>query len=648
MIARISRQTIVFSLVTVLVAGFVQAQVPSGSTRPIVDERILPATTKGVFLVTDAIELGKRWDATQLGQLMSDPVMKPFGEDLKRQFSERLSRLRERLGLGLDDLKGVPGGGLSIALTQPNPGEAAIGLLVDVTDHHAEAEKLLKKVAANLTSRGGQMSQQKVGKTTIIVFDLPATDERPAARVGYFLSGNLLGASDNLDLMKEVLQRQMGLPHDTGTLAEVPAFVEVMRRCQADAGGIVPQMRWYVEPLGYIEAVRATLPEAERRRNGPSLLDVFEKQGFESIRGIGGHIDLKAGPFELLHRTAFFAPKPYKPAPAPYEKMVPMKIFTFPNGTDFTPQAWVPGDIAAYTSFYWDANAAFANFGSIFDQMVGEGETGVWEDVLDSLHEDPKGPQIGLEKEIVKYLGQRVTVITDYQLPITPKSERLLIAIDLGDAKAVAAGIQKLFQDDPVVRRHEVADCVLWETLEEGQVTAEGEKTVVDLPQFAPEGQEEDDFEEEEAKPLLPNRTVTVAHGQLWIASHRDFLETILKKAKENEPLIDSMDYRVVQAAREELGVDASFLRSFSRTEEEFRPIYELIRQGKMPESETFFGRMLNALSPETKKGQTRTQKIDGKSLPDFQVVRRYLGPAGVFALSEENGWYVTGFMLKK
>jgi hypothetical protein len=43
-----------------------------------------------------------------------------------------------------------------------------------------------------------------------------------------------------------------------------------------------------------------------------------------------------------------------------------------------------------------------------------------------------------------------------------------------------------------------------------------------------------------------------------------------------------------------------------------------------------------------------RDQEIEGEEMPDYQVVRRYLGPAGVFATSESDGWFVVGFMLPK
>ena len=45
-----------------------------------------------------------------------------------------------------------------------------------------------------------------------------------------------------------------------------------------------------------------------------------------------------------------------------------------------------------------------------------------------------------------------------------------------------------------------------------------------------------------------------------------------------------------------------------------------------MPESESLLGRALNTVSGAAKKGVPRLQQIDGKTLPDFKVVRPHAG----------------------
>ena len=58
--------------------------------------------------------------------------------------------------------------------------------------------------------------------------------------------------------------------------------------------------------------------------------------------------------------------------------------------------------------------------------------------------------------------------------------------------------------------------------------------------------------------------------------------------------------------------------------------------------------RLMNAFVGSGRKGELRKQKLDASKLPDYQVMRRYLGSAGIVLSSEPNGWFAKGFTLTK
>ncbi len=188
----------------------------------------------------------------------------------------------------------------------------------------------------------------------------------------------------------------------------------------------------------------------------------MRNQGIGAVQGVGGFLDFAVEGYEMVHRTAVYAPLPYEKS---------MKMLVFPNAADFAPQPWVPRDIATYTTLYFDIANAFENFGAMFDELFGQGDRGAWEDVKQSLKEDPNGPQIDLREDLIKHLGRRVSVLTDYQLPITTTSERLLFAIEAKNPKAVAAAIEKLMKNDPTWRRRELKGQVIFEAVEDQSPT---------------------------------------------------------------------------------------------------------------------------------------------------------------------------------
>ncbi len=376
----------------------------------------------------------------------------------------------------------------------------------------------------------------------------------------------------------------------------------------------------------------------------------MRNQGVAAVQGMGGMIDFSSEGYELIHRTAIYAPPPYEKA---------MKMAVLPNQTDFAPQPWVPRDIATYTTMYFDIINAFDNFGSLFNELFGQGEAGTWEEAIQSLREDPDGPQVDLREDLIQHLGQRVSMLTDYQEPITTTSERLLFAIEATNPKAVASAIKKLLKDDPTFRCRkfkELKGLEVWEMVQEENPDLEppkiegfgDEPPVTHHHPLMKKKKGGADEEEEERKPLLPHAAVTVWEGHLLIASHMDFLMKVINPEKKPKLLGTDVDYRLVQEELKKFKPKEKCLNFFSRTDEEYRPTYELIRQNRLPESESMFARALNVLFGEGKKGAARPPKIDGSQLPEYRVVRPYLGPAGLRATSEPDGWFLKGFTLSK
>jgi len=152
----------------------------------------------------------------------------------------------------------------------------------------------------------------------------------------------------------------------------------------------------------------------------------------------------------------------------------------------------------------------------------------------------------------------------------------------------------------------------------------------------------------EREEKLLPHSAVTVAHGHLLIASHRDFLERVLATNGGAESLASAPDYVNVTAEMKRLFPSTSAMRSFGRAEESIRPTYEMLRQGSMPKSKSMMGQLLNGLLGDGKEGSVRTQKIDGSLLPDFELIRRYFGTVGLGMESVPEGWYLAGLALPR
>jgi len=298
----------------------------------------------------------------------------------------------------------------------------------------------------------------------------------------------------------------------------------------------------------------------------------------------------------------------------------------------------------------WDLANAFASAEPLVDDIVGE--KGVFDDVIASLKEDPDGPQIDVEQDLVACLGTRVVVLGDYATPITIDSERLVIAIEAKDADKVAATVAKSMATDPDMQKVESNGHVIWEMIDRSAAIPMLE---IETPGGAiAHADDESDphhhrkrLREKEEK-LLPHSAVTVAHGHLLIASHRDFLERVLTTSAGEGGLASAADYVVLTGEMRKLFPATSALRSFGRADESVRPAYEMLRKGEMPKSKSVMGQLLNAALGDGKEGSVRAQKIDGSTLPDFELIRKYFGTVGLGMESVPEGWYLAGLALPR
>lgn len=616
-----------FPVRALLAAVCVSVAIGSAASAAPPSDRLMPASTMGYVSIPRVQALIDSFKATQLGRLLEDPVMKPFSDDIRRQIKEKWLKSHSKLGLSIEDMEGIATGEVSLAIVDVPNAKASLVVLADVKGQEQQAQELLEKIYAELQQQGAKRGSRTVDGAKLTILETPPKgDQKEPTRAVYFLKDGMFCASDREAVAGEIVKRLSGAGGKS--LATVEAYQQVIERCQSDKTiQDEPQVRWFIDPVGLADAMRTW--QSQRRKGGADYLEVAKKQGFRAIKGMGGFVNFSAGSYGVLHRTAVFAPPPYELA---------MRMLVFPNGGEFQPQDWVTSDLATYTSVRCDLMNAFDRFDTLFDEIYGQ--EGVWQDTLDSVKADPNGPQIDIRNDLVQHLGERATIITDYTLPITPISQRKLVAIEAKNEKALAAAVEASMKGDPRVKERRIGKHVVWELLAEEEPELELDIEGAEAPKKrgARGGQQGP----------VPNSAVTVARGHLFVSSHLALLEKVLAPKADAPLMADLADFRRVQTELDRLGAKEICALGFAKTEQQHRATYELFRAGQLPEADTFFAKFLNLLLGEEKEGVTRKPRLEGNKLPDFNKVQHYLGPAGSFVTSEPNGWYVVGFTINE
>ncbi|MFM9059175.1 MAG: hypothetical protein ACKOSQ_08635 [Planctomycetaceae bacterium] len=606
-------------------------------------ETIFPDTTRAWLSVPDVNAFREKFDASAYGQMMADPAMKDFIDSVRQKVAKGGRQRLDKLGLTLEDLEGLPGGEVAVGAIEVDQGRLATVLLVDTTGHEAEAKALVERIRARLLERKATVVAVPGAPPQLTVYALPDDPKDDTVpknrRVAFANAPPALIVGDDAQQVGQALGVLAQGRKDS--LASVPAFAGVMEPCRAALPAAAPPLRWFLDPLKFAKGWQVMqAPREKKKKKGPDYVAILGRHGFDAVSGIGGLVAFSEGAHGVRHHTMIFAPPlPGREPQAEDCYDDAARMLRFPNMVDPRPAPWVPPAVTGWSTVHWDMQTAFVAAEPLVDDIIGD--KGVYDDVIASLREDVDGPQIDVEKDFVNVLTGRVTLVTDHAEPAgDPDAERLLFAIEAADDRQVAETVAKVMNADSDMRQVEINGHVAWELIDR---TAELPKLDIDIPgavvKPAAMGlvigivhgiRRRARIREKRDDKLLPHATVSVAFGHLFIASHRDILEQVLTDRDAGDALGAAADFSAVMAEVDQLLPGQQSSCSFFREEDALRPAYELLRQGSMPKSKSAFGQLLNAL------------------LPEFELVRRYLGTAGLAMESRPTGWYIAGMSLPR
>jgi hypothetical protein len=256
--------------------------------------------------------------------------------------------------------------------------------------------------------------------------------------------------------------------------------------------------------------------------------------------------------------------------------------------------------------------------------------------VLDSLKNDENGPQVDLRNDVVAHLGKRISVVTDNVKPIGPHSQRRLFAAESINPKALAGAIDRLMRNDASVVPHDVNGIKIYEVIPEAPDD--------DLPELNINNVQA----AKKKQAPVPHGGVAVANGYLFISSHYEFIQQIVANPQAANPLAENRDYQKILTTFQQIAPKMpTSIFGFVDDSDMYITTYEMFRQGKLAESTVPLAKTLNSLLNESGlDGAKQWKQLDGAKLPPFEKISHYGGIGGTSVSSEDNGWFVVGFML--
>jgi hypothetical protein len=109
--------------------------------------------------------------------------------------------------------------------------------------------------------------------------------------------------------------------------------------------------------------------------------------------------------------------------------------------------------------------------------------------------------------------------------------------------------------------------------------------------------------------------------------------------------LIDEPSKKAVYDSLKELGAKTPAFDRMVRTKLSLRAKYQLLRQGKLRESDSLLATLAKRLFEDEDGGQP--DPLNAAKLPPLKQIEKFLPDGGSFIESTDEGWSVTGFLLK-
>jgi hypothetical protein len=268
-----------------------------------------------------------------------------------------------------------------------------------------------------------------------------------------------------------------------------------------------------------------------------------------------------------------------------------MRIFML-DQVDPVPPAWVKEGASMYMATKWQVAEAYSAIESLVDMFQGAGALA---GIVDNLA--TQGPQVHIRNDVIDQLdGNLQMVSAPGGESSAAGSDQMLFAIGVRDSKKMAELLAKLTSQ----------------------------------PGFPGETREFQGATLYEIDPGTGQKIgFTVANNKLLIGVGGDLLDQALRNDEDVRPLAETDAFRKVA---EHFRPNALAV-TYTHPAAQYRSLYDLLKSGNAADNFPGMDELF--------------ERIDFTRLPDFEVIEKYMAPAGGSWVADENGVLMETFSLK-
>lgn len=610
---------------------------------------LLPTSVVCMAQISNLPRFCQQWRQTDLGQLLKSDKMQPFIDAQRQRASDFLASVGKKIGVKPMDLYELGSGEIVVAWMSFNQDHRpyAVSVIADIRGNKAKADQQYKEIDANLVEGGAKKKEVTYGDETIIVYEY---ERKPGQltidELAICYNDERLIVSDRETVIQDLLDVIAGKT-ESGRFAGTDSYQELFAKLktvnQAEPlDGADEAMRWYANPFEVGKIIRQMVKV--ERVDELDIIALLQRNGFDFIKAIGGVGSLAGDRYDVLHQGVILAP-------GKLEKGA--KILQSFNGPDTGVPGWISNQAGSFAHLYWRIETAFWAAEPVINDALAED---IFRPVLEGIRDDPQGPMIDLAKDFLPHLGDEIVLLSESDQTDQGQSGGFAIAIEVTDAEKITTVVGKAMKAEPSAKPLEVDTFEAWQIQNTEELEEDLDDDLKDL--FGDGGEFGDESEEANEEPLFDHIALGVITSQdeeqkdyLVFANSAELLlqvgNNIHQGAGENA-LSKTTDTKTVMTELQRLcGPDQSYAAfGVVRPSVSLRARYELFRQGKLKQGDSFWARLLRrVVQPQ---GDKERQPIDGSTLPPFSEIQDSLNSGGGFWVRTDFGWAFAGFILNQ
>jgi len=611
--------------------------------------QLIPESAAGLIRIPNLPKFREALKETLLGQLREEELVKPFFDAQRERLRNYLESVNNKIGIKVDDLYEISSGEVVLAWL-PFPNEKrrpySLCLVADIRGRKDKADAALATIDKDL--KAAEWARKDVihqGETVRVYGAKRRPGQIKVKQIAICVSDVRIITADRESVVTGILDAVAGKPSGK-SISEQPEFKKVIRRAgvaiqgpvKAQGGTLVAE--WFARPFAMGRIIRDAL-EVDRG-NDIDIIKLLENQGFGAVKAAGGVVAINGEKYDMLHKGVILATRPFDKA---------ARILQFDAKPHEQIPAWVAPETASFNRLNLKIEDAFWASGTLIDEALGDE---IFDDMIEGIHKDKDGPQIDVRNDVLPSLDNQIILITDNTMPADISSERLLAAIRVSDAGKIKETIEKAMEAEPDASKMDTPDLKgtdIWRV----ELGAGGDDDDFDEELFGDFDFGEDESEEDEVAPLLDRWAIAlIPQGPgsksafLMFSSHPELLIATAKRIQNgaNDGLATLPEVKEVVEALKELGVKNPIFDRVIRSKLSFRVKYELLRQGKLRESDSLLAKLFQRIAEE-EEANGKSDPLDVETLPPLEQIGKYLPNGGSYIEETEDGWEMTGFYLK-